>query len=652
MRNNKVLLSIIGIAVLVVALSGVTLAFFNYTRTGSSNNFNVGRIYFRTTQDGNINLTNVFPISSEDLGTDTLNHDSVTINIEGDTTYSEGVEYLITFDQVNNEINNKRIPISFTVTYEDLGEASDDYYNERGSDESVYLLTESGEVKRDGKYIVVGYIAPGQTGIDGNITISAYLDKDKIAISDTYPETEPHYIVNPNMTTEELNACVSYFEELWDIENNPLPEGETLEAVCNGTGTVDGITFQESLDNNLILEEYLEYLEEHNIIIKRDYSDGTTNEWVNGRSVFTTSEWNSFQISGVSFKVRAEANEGVWVEPEATPASCFTTSTAFKTYTVNPNMTQEEINTCVSYLTSINIPATEQFCSGTGKIDGPNEPSTQISFQELLYTDMPILKKLEEHNVIIDNGYEVSIDDYDASCGSEVVIPSKINAEYKTYTVNPNMTEEELNTCVSYLTSVDIPATEQFCSGTGKIAGSTNIPVSFQEFLDNNLILEEYLEYLEEQNIIKSNSQTVNASIIGIGFASFNNKGLTSVTIPNGVRVISGTAFSSNQLTNVEIPNSVVFINDEAFSNNNLSQIIVPDVYFDNNSDWMCKENTLVQLSSNILNNLPRTLIYNAEIYPTQIKSRFKSFVDEDTKIINASGDKYCSSEEVIFHGV
>ncbi len=132
-KNNQVLLSIIGIAVLLVALSGVTLAFFNYTRTGSSNNFNVGRIYFRTTQDGNINLTNVFPISSEDLGTDTDNHDSVTINIEGDTTYSEGVEYLITFDQVNNEINGKKMPISFSVTSKDIGESSSDYYNERGS---------------------------------------------------------------------------------------------------------------------------------------------------------------------------------------------------------------------------------------------------------------------------------------------------------------------------------------------------------------------------------------------------------------------------------------------------------------------------------------------------------------------------------------
>ena len=41
---------------------------------------------------------------------------------------------------------------------------------------------------------------------------------------------------------------------------------------------------------------------------------GTTNEWVDGRTVFTTTEWNSLQQNGVSFQVKVEANEGIWVE--------------------------------------------------------------------------------------------------------------------------------------------------------------------------------------------------------------------------------------------------------------------------------------------------------------------------------------------------
>lgn len=38
---------------------------------------------------------------------------------------------------------------------------------------------------------------------------------------------------------------------------------------------------------------------------------GTTSEWVNGRTNFTTAEWNDISVS---FKVKVEAQEGTWVE--------------------------------------------------------------------------------------------------------------------------------------------------------------------------------------------------------------------------------------------------------------------------------------------------------------------------------------------------
>ena len=40
---------------------------------------------------------------------------------------------------------------------------------------------------------------------------------------------------------------------------------------------------------------------------------GTTSEWVNNRTVFTTEEWNSLQTNGISFQIKVEANEGTWV---------------------------------------------------------------------------------------------------------------------------------------------------------------------------------------------------------------------------------------------------------------------------------------------------------------------------------------------------
>ena len=93
---------IIGIVGLILVLTGVTYSFFNYTRTGLANNFRVGNISFNTSQDGVISLTNVFPITNEELDEDVGNHDSVEISITGNTIYSKGIEYLVTFEVSGN----------------------------------------------------------------------------------------------------------------------------------------------------------------------------------------------------------------------------------------------------------------------------------------------------------------------------------------------------------------------------------------------------------------------------------------------------------------------------------------------------------------------------------------------------------------------
>ena len=88
-KRNKILLPIIGIAILVVAVTGVSLAFFNYTRTGNPNTLGTGRIYFSSTQNNTLNLTNVFPLTSTQASN--ANLDAVTVNIEGDTEYTGGI---------------------------------------------------------------------------------------------------------------------------------------------------------------------------------------------------------------------------------------------------------------------------------------------------------------------------------------------------------------------------------------------------------------------------------------------------------------------------------------------------------------------------------------------------------------------------------
>jgi len=59
-----------------------------------------------------------------------------------------------------------------------------------------------------------------------------------------------------------------------------------------------------------------------------------------------------------------------------------------------------------------------------------------------------------------------------------------------------------------------------------------------------------------------------------IGDSAFNDKGLTSVLIPNTVETIGESAFNFNNLTSIIIPNSVKTIGEYAFANNpNLTSI-------------------------------------------------------------------------------
>ena len=208
---------------------GVTVAFFNYTKTGQINSINVGKVSFNSTQNGSISLTNVFPVVSNNLD----NNDNVgeyTLTITGDTTYNEGIEYLISADEVVNTVNSKIVPIGIRVAVSNLGEEDYDYFANRGGNTSIYTITAK-ETIESGSQLLVGYITKGSIGVNGNVNIKAFIDGDKVAISDTYNGSE-----SSNM--------------------------------------------------------------------------GTTEEWVDGRTVLTTEEWNSLSENGISFKVKVEANEG------------------------------------------------------------------------------------------------------------------------------------------------------------------------------------------------------------------------------------------------------------------------------------------------------------------------------------------------------
>ena len=242
-KDKQIKLMIIGIAVLVVGLVGVTYAFFNYTRTGAANNITTGRIYFNTEQGDEVTLSNLFPITaSGEVTAATPGVGSAVIHITGNTTYEQGIEYLVKSVDVTG-MGSTPLPISIAVSYAATGEvnaigsANDSYFTVRGGNTSYYKILSTDAIS-EGANLLVGYIAPGQTGIDGELTIMAYLDADNIAITDTVSGEEP---------------------------------------------------------------------------ASAEYINGTTEDWIQGRTVFSTDEWNALAQNGVSFRIRVEANEGTWV---------------------------------------------------------------------------------------------------------------------------------------------------------------------------------------------------------------------------------------------------------------------------------------------------------------------------------------------------
>ena len=233
MKNKRILIIVLTIA-LISLMGGVTYAFFNYTRTGEENTFRVGRIAFRTNQTSAINLTNIFPIDPNEAGImdDNTKVGTLEITIEGDTDHNEGIEYLVSTTNTNVYTNKGTlVPISIDLSVNGLGSNSDTYFTARNSKNSNIYKKLSGNMIVGNQNLMVGYIKPNTTtgtkeGVNGSITIKAYLDENNIAITDT-----------PN----------------------------------------------------------------ENI------------EWQRGRTVISTSEWSALQSTGLSFQIKIEANEGIWV---------------------------------------------------------------------------------------------------------------------------------------------------------------------------------------------------------------------------------------------------------------------------------------------------------------------------------------------------
>lgn len=152
--TKQVLLSVLGVAILVVAVVGVSFAFFTYSKQGSTENtITTGTLVFKYEEKtGGINLTNAVPISDEDgkalTGSNNVFDFTVTSNIQGNTTINYEIAVKETTNQEENTtLDDKYVKVRLsTMDSSDgsgLSEVKLDYFDKLGvatNDPSAKLL--------------------------------------------------------------------------------------------------------------------------------------------------------------------------------------------------------------------------------------------------------------------------------------------------------------------------------------------------------------------------------------------------------------------------------------------------------------------------------------------------------------------------------
>ena len=225
--NRQILLSLIVVAILVVGVVGITFGFFSYVRTGNSNILKTGTIHFNSSETI-VNVLNAFPITKEEAqasrGISTnANVTTSTITISGDTSYSGGLDFRITAQAVTKVgKTNGNIPISVLVTKS--GNINDVITND----------FEDGTLTNN-SVLASGHIAGEGTNVSETITIKAYIDKSKVAISDTLENGNIEVDGYTNGTTSAwVNGRTVLTTSEWnDLKNNPASFKIRVEAIQN-----------------------------------------------------------------------------------------------------------------------------------------------------------------------------------------------------------------------------------------------------------------------------------------------------------------------------------------------------------------------------------------------------------------------------------
>ena len=109
-----------------------------------------------------------------------------------------------------------------------------------------------------------------------------------------------------------------------------------------------------------------------------------------------------------------------------------------------------------------------------------------------------------------------------------------------------------------------------------KINGKTVVGISEYAFTTKGVTPTGISTNKIEYNIQPLYNKKNNYEVVPIVVVLSKGLGITSVEIPNTVKIIGHSAFYGNKLTSVTIPNSVTNIGSSAFENNQLTSVTIP----------------------------------------------------------------------------
>ena len=549
MKNKKIIITLSIIAILVLTI-GITYSIFTSSKTSKNSNLVVGDIYMHYNETNQIQMEGAMPTNP----------------------------YIVN-------------PIMATQEYTKGGT------NELSR--CVDAFVNVGEQKELSLSICKGNSVKG-------ITLQQAYDRgflDQMNLTDTF--------IQENILTN--NPAIPYFEFTVDGKNTTTDKDIWYEVVLSKGDNIDGKT---RIKDNLLRFRLTETKDNKETIVvnNKSYSDltskriwvdtinkNTINEvvhtyklymWISNDTIignvnqdYTMEEWKSI-FASIKVNVSGDFNE----KALSVETSCFTTQENETGLTItdynsscgskiaipetidNLKVTQISSNAFNNKgLIYVDIPSSVvkigAYAFTGNNITSINVPETVTNLHCKAFDDGVVKNRDmtcgESCFTVgtINDGNEVAIIDYDKTCGTDVIIPRKIKGYPVTVIGN------------SYTAIV-------------KQLSNKNNNYSFNNL--NNYVNKKY----------KINK-------IDTSGGAFENKGLTSIIIPNTITTIEESAFYNNQLTSVTIPDSVTTIGGSAFSNNQLTS-----VEFSNPSKLERIEHRAFQNNNISTVSIPETVTY------------------------------------------